>query len=102
MSSGVPKVVIDNREPAPGGAMLEATSCSPISAASQHLPKASARRVVDLLNDYFSYMADVIGAKAASSTSISAMPSWCCSAFRDLSATTPIVPWLRHDACIAH
>jgi class 3 adenylate cyclase/ActR/RegA family two-component response regulator len=64
MSSGVPKVVIDNREPAPGGAMREATVLfADIRGFTALAESLGARRVVDLLNDYFSYMADVIGAE---------------------------------------
>jgi class 3 adenylate cyclase/ActR/RegA family two-component response regulator len=64
MSSGVPKVMIDNREPAPGGAMREATVLfADIRGFTALAEGLGARRVVDLLNDYFSYMADVIGAE---------------------------------------
>jgi adenylate cyclase len=56
--------MIDNREPAPGGAMREATVLfADIRGFTALAEGLGARRVVDLLNDYFSYMADVIGAE---------------------------------------
>jgi class 3 adenylate cyclase/CheY-like chemotaxis protein len=64
LSSGVPKVVIDNSETAPGGAMREATVLfADIRGFTALAESLGARRVVDLLNEYFSCMADVIGAE---------------------------------------
>jgi class 3 adenylate cyclase len=64
ISSGVPKVMIDNSETALGGAMREVTVlCADIRGFTALAESLGARRVVDLLNEYFSYMADVIGAE---------------------------------------
>jgi class 3 adenylate cyclase/PAS domain-containing protein len=64
MSSNVAKAMIDNSETALGGAMREATVLfADIRGFTPLAETLGARRVVDLLNEYFSYMADVIGAE---------------------------------------
>jgi class 3 adenylate cyclase/ActR/RegA family two-component response regulator len=64
MSSDVARVMIDTSELALGGAMREVTILFADIRGFTPLAEAlGARRVVDLLNEYFSYMADVIGAK---------------------------------------
>jgi class 3 adenylate cyclase/PAS domain-containing protein len=62
MSSDGTKPVIDTPAAAPGGTMREVTVLvADIRGFSVLAESLGARRVVDLLNEYFSYMADVIG-----------------------------------------
>jgi class 3 adenylate cyclase/CheY-like chemotaxis protein len=62
LSSGVTKATIDNPEVALGGAIREVTVLvADIRGFSALAESLGARRVVDLLNEYYSYMADVIG-----------------------------------------
>jgi class 3 adenylate cyclase/ActR/RegA family two-component response regulator len=64
MSSNVAKTMIDNPETALGGAMREVTVLfADIRGFTPLAETLGARRIVDLLNQYFSYMADVIGAE---------------------------------------
>jgi class 3 adenylate cyclase len=64
MSSDVARAMIDNSELVLGGAMREVTIMFADIRGFTTLAEAlGARRVVDLLNEYFSYMADVIGAE---------------------------------------
>jgi class 3 adenylate cyclase/ActR/RegA family two-component response regulator len=64
MSSNVAKAMIGNSETALGGAMREVTVLfADIRGFTPLAETLGARRVVDLLNEYFSYMADVIGAE---------------------------------------
>jgi class 3 adenylate cyclase/ActR/RegA family two-component response regulator len=64
MSSNVAKAMIDSSETALGGAMREVTVMfADIRGFTPLAETLGARRVVDLLNEYFSYMADVIGAE---------------------------------------
>ena len=62
MSSGVAEAI--GTASAPGGAMREVTVlCADIRGFAPLAETLGARRVVDLLNECFSYMADVIGAE---------------------------------------
>src|SRR5207237_7418152 len=62
MSSGVTKVMTDIPEAARAGAIREVTVLfADIRGFSALAESLGAHRVVDLLNEYFSYMADVIG-----------------------------------------
>jgi class 3 adenylate cyclase/CheY-like chemotaxis protein len=62
MSSGITKAIIDTPEVALGGAMREVTVLvADIRGFSALADSLGARRVVDLLNEYYAYMADVIG-----------------------------------------
>jgi class 3 adenylate cyclase/ActR/RegA family two-component response regulator len=64
MSSDVARAMIDTPAAALGGAMCEATILfSDIRGFTSLAEVLGARRVIDLLNEYFSYMADVIGAE---------------------------------------
>jgi class 3 adenylate cyclase/ActR/RegA family two-component response regulator len=64
MSSDVARAMIDAPAAALGGAMREATILfSDIRGFTPLAEALGARRVIDLLNEYFSYMADVIGAE---------------------------------------
>jgi adenylate cyclase len=64
MSSNVAKAMIDGSETTLGGAMREVTVLfADIRGFTPLAETLGARRVVDLLNEYFSYMADVIGAE---------------------------------------
>jgi len=64
MSSNVAKAMIDDSEAALGGAMREVSVLfADIRGFTPLAETLGARRVVDLLNEYFSYMADVIGAE---------------------------------------
>jgi class 3 adenylate cyclase/ActR/RegA family two-component response regulator len=62
MSSSVTDAKIDTSQAALGGAMREVTVLfADIRGFSALADSLGARRIVDLLNEYFSYMADVIG-----------------------------------------
>jgi class 3 adenylate cyclase/CheY-like chemotaxis protein len=62
MSPGVTKATIDNPEATLGGAMREVTVLiADIRGFSALAESLGARRVVELLNEYYTYMADVIG-----------------------------------------
>ena len=62
LSPGATKAMTDNPEVALGGAMREVTALvADIRGFSALAESLGARRVVDLLNEYYSYMADVIG-----------------------------------------
>ena len=64
MSSNVARAMIDDTETTLGGAMREVTVLFADIRGFTPLAEAlGARRVVDLLNEYFSYMVDVIGAE---------------------------------------
>jgi class 3 adenylate cyclase/CheY-like chemotaxis protein len=64
MSSDVARAMIDTPAAELGGAMREATILfSDIRGFTPLAEVLGARRVIDLLNEYFSYMADVIGAE---------------------------------------
>jgi class 3 adenylate cyclase/ActR/RegA family two-component response regulator len=64
MSSNVARAMIDNSDAALGGAMREVSVLfADIRGFTPLAETLGARRVVDLLNEYFSYMADVIGAE---------------------------------------
>jgi class 3 adenylate cyclase/ActR/RegA family two-component response regulator len=64
MSTDVARAMIDGPAAAIGSAMREATILfSDIRGFTPLAEALGARRVVDLLNEYFSYMADVIGAQ---------------------------------------
>jgi class 3 adenylate cyclase/CheY-like chemotaxis protein len=64
MSSNVARAMIGTSETALGGAMREVTVLFADIRGFTPLAEAlGARRVVDLLNEYFSYMVDVIGAE---------------------------------------
>jgi class 3 adenylate cyclase/ActR/RegA family two-component response regulator len=62
VSSGVPRAMIDSSDTALGGAMREVTVLfADIRGFTELAESLGARRVVDLLNEYFSYMTDAIG-----------------------------------------
>jgi class 3 adenylate cyclase/ActR/RegA family two-component response regulator len=62
LSSGGTKAMIDTPETAPGGVIREVTVLvADIRGFSALAESLGAPRVVELLNEYFSYMADVIG-----------------------------------------
>ena len=64
MSSNVARAMIDDTETTLGGAMREVTVLfADIRGFTPLAETLGARRVVDLLNEYFSYMGDVIGAE---------------------------------------
>jgi adenylate cyclase len=64
MSSDIARAMIDTPAAELGGAMREATILfSDIRGFTRLAETLGARRVIDLLNEYFSYMADVIGAE---------------------------------------
>jgi class 3 adenylate cyclase/ActR/RegA family two-component response regulator len=64
MSSGVPRAIIDSSDTALGGAMREVTVLfADIRGFTELAESLGARRVVDLLNEYFSFMTDAIGAE---------------------------------------